>query len=91
LALPTEWEHFGDINGLGPSLGKCRPIEAQWVFPESPKPVDPPQRRTAALVGTQDGGKDNRKVGGTSKGQHYYTNRLTATAPRIVALHWGAE
>lgn len=84
LALPTEARHFGDINGLVPSLGKYGPIDRQRVSGGHPKPAGPPQKRTAALA-DQGGGSEDRKAGAQSKAENYYTNRLTASAPRIVA------
>jgi hypothetical protein len=84
LALPTEVHHFGDINGLVPSLGKYRPIDSHSVSGGRPKQVGPPETETAAPAGTGRGGEAMEWLGCYSKVDN---NPI----PRIIATHYGLE
>lgn len=57
--------------------------------PLSRRATGDPPKKTAAPMGVGSGGKGSGKPGGNSKVDIYYTDLCTATAPRIIALHWG--
>ncbi len=80
-------------NGLGWQTLEIPRIESQGLFDQVANlgTGDPPQNRTAASTGIEGGGKEKWIGGDRSGGEHYYTDRLTSIAPRIIALHFGVD
>jgi len=72
-------------------LGNSSPFDGQRLFEGRPKPTDPPERNTAAQTGLLDGGKGIEKSGAISDTEVTPNGVPTATAPRIIALHFGLE
>ena len=78
-------------NGLDLLTGPEGFIERKGLFPGLSNRAGPPGNRTAASTGIEGGGKERRIGGDRSGDQEYYTDRLTATPPRIIALHFGVD
>ena len=78
-------------NGLDLLTGPDGLIERKGLFPGLSNRAGPPGNKTAALTVISGGGKEDRKGGDRSGEEQYYTDRLTAIAPRIIALHFGVD
>lgn len=78
-------------NGLDLLTGPEGLIERKGLFPGLSNRAGPPENRTAASTGIESGGKEKRIGGDRSGEEHYYTDRLTSIAPRIIATHFGVD
>ena len=80
-------------KGIGWQTLEILRIESQGIFGRlaNLRTGDPPENRTAASTGIEGGGKAKWIGGDRSGEEHYYTDRLTSIAPRIIATHYGVD
>lgn len=91
VGVPTP----NEIKALDWQTGQYALFEGKGLFGRlanlKPPGDGPPETKTAASTGIEGGGKESWIGGDRSGEQEYYTDRLTATPPRIIALRFGVD